>query len=238
MSTLRPINPAAEAPWHAGLRGARANALPGFVLQAVALVLVVAYYRHAPTHQAVERLAELHRRAGLLFGIVSTGLCGGLIPFLYLRSRRATRLRFTWAAGLGLTAFWAYKGIEVDLWYRLLAHVVGEANGVGTVATKMFLDQFIYCPVLAVPVTVLVYAWVEARYSARPVADDVRAGNWYRRRVLPVLISNLGVWVPAVCIIYSLPTALQLPLQNLVLCFFTLMLAHVMPAREMAPIER
>jgi hypothetical protein len=60
-------------------------------------------------------------------------------------------------------------------------------------------------------------------------------GQWYRRKVLPVLISNLGVWVPTVCIIYALPTALQLPLQNLVLCFFTLLLAHVMPGGEPTP---
>jgi hypothetical protein len=45
--------------------------------------------------------------------------------------------------------------------------------------------------------------------------------------VLPTLIANFGVWVPAVAIIYALPTPLQLPLQNLVLCFFTLLLAHL-----------
>lgn len=219
-----------EAPWRAGVRGARANAAPGLVLQAAALALVVAYYRHAPTHAAITALAELHRRTGLLFGIVSTGLCGGLIPFLYLRSRSATRTRYTWAAGVGLTAFWAYKGIEIDLWYRLLAHVVGEANNPGTVVTKMFLDQFVYCPVFAVPVTVLAYDWIERHFAAAPVLADMRAGRWYRRRVLPVLVSNLGVWVPAVCIIYALPTPLQLPLQNLVLCFFTLLVAHLMQA--------
>jgi hypothetical protein len=32
--------------------------------------------------------------------------------------------------------------------------------------------------------------------------------------------------VPAVAIIYLLPTPLQLPLQNIVLCFYTLVVAH------------
>ncbi|HVU33086.1 MAG TPA: hypothetical protein VHE61_06605 [Opitutaceae bacterium] len=222
---------AIEAPWRAGLRGARANLGAGLALQLAALALVLAYYRHAPTHAAVDALATLHRRAGIGFGIVSTGLFGGLIPFVYLRLRTSTRDRFTWSAGAALTAFWAYKGIEVDLWYRLLAYVVGEGHDARTIAIKTFLDQFVYCPAFAVPVTVLVYAWVETRFSLRPVIADWRTGGWYRRQVLPVLISNLGVWVPAVCIIYALPTALQLPLQNLVLCFFTLLLAHV-TARE------
>lgn len=217
----------AEAPWAAGIRGARATIGPGLVLQATALALVLAYYFHPAIHAAVERLAALHERRGLWFGIVSTGLFGGLIPVAYLRARPATRQRFTTAGAAALILFWAYKGIEVDLWYRLLAHVVGERHAIATVATKAFLDQFVYCPVFAVPVTVLIYEWVEARFAGRVIAADLRAGHWYRRRVLPVLISNLGVWVPAVCIIYALPTPLQLPLQNLVLCFFTLLLAHI-----------
>ncbi len=223
-----------EAPWLAGVRAARATAAPALVLQAVALTLVLAYYRHPPTHEAVNALAHLHDRFGHLFGIVSTGLFGGAIPFLYLRARRATHDRFTWAGGAALTAFWSYKGLEVGLWYRFLAATVGEATDVSTVTIKMLLDQFVYCPIIAVPATVLVYAWVESRFDAGPVLRDVKAGGWYWRRVMPVLISNLGVWIPAVCIIYALPTPLQLPLQNLVLCFFTLLLAHVTQRRPIA----
>lgn len=224
---------AEEAPWRAGVRAARATAVPGLVLQAVALALVLAYYHHPATHHAVNELAHLHERMGFGFGIISTGLFGGVIPFLYLRARRRTRDRFSWAGGAALTAFWAYKGLEVGVWYRLLALVVGEATDVSTVAIKMVLDQFLYCPVIAVPVTVLVYAWVETGFQTAPVMRDLKAGGWYRRRVFPVLISNLGVWIPAVCIIYALPTPLQLPLQNLVLCFFTLLLAHVMQEKRL-----
>jgi hypothetical protein len=217
----------AEAPWHAGLRGARANLAPGLALQLFALVLVLAYYHHAPTHEAVSKLAELRNRTGVIFGVVSTGLCGGLLPFFYLKIRPATRRRYTWAQGATITAFWAYKGLEIGLWYRLLAWGVGESTGPATVAVKVVLDQFVYCPLVAVPTTVLVYEWCEHRFSGAALATDCKAPRWYARRVLPVLISNFGVWIPAVCIIYALPTALQLPLQNLVLCFFTLLLAHM-----------
>ena len=216
-----------EAPWLAGLRGARANLLPGLALQLFALVLVLAYYHHAPTHDAVDKLADLRGRMGVTFGILSTGLCGGLLPFAYLKLMPSTRTRYTWAQGSVITAFWAYKGIEIGLWYRFLAWSVGEGTGPGSVITKMLLDQFVYCPIVAIPLTVLVYDWCEHRFSGAALAAEVRAPRWYARRALPMLISNLGVWVPAVCIIYALPTALQLPLQNIVLCFFTLLLAHI-----------
>ena len=116
--------------------------------------------------------------------------------------------------------------MEIDLWYRLQAHVVGSGHEVSTIVLKVFLDQFVYCPILAVPATAVVYQLVASHFDGHGLLADMRAPGWYRRRVLPVLISNLGVWVPAVAVIYALPTPLQLPLQNIVLCFFTLVVAH------------
>ena len=216
-----------EAPWRAGLRSARANLLPGLVLQAVALALVLAYYWHPPTQRIFARLSELCVDFGLVSGILSTGFCGGVVPFLYLRYGPRGGARLGWRQGAFLTAFWAYKGFEIGLFYRLLAWAVGEHHDVRTVILKAFLDQLVYCPLFAVPLTVLAYEWSEGGFSTAKVAADMRAPGWYGRRVLPMLLSSLGVWLPAVAIIYTLPTPLQLPLQNVVLCFFTLLLAHL-----------
>jgi hypothetical protein len=217
---------ALESPWRAGLHSARANLLPGLVLQAGALALVLAYYRHAPTRAMLEQLTTLRSEVGVIFPICSTGFFGGLLPFAVMKLQRSTRSRYTWRQGGVIAAFWAYKGFEVDLWYRALARVFGEQHDAATIVIKSLCDQFIYCPIVAVPFTALVYEWTETHFDRAALVADVRAGGWYRRRILPLLISNLGVWLPAVGIIYSLPTALQLPLQNLVLCFFTLLVAH------------
>lgn len=216
-----------EPPWLAGWRGARANLLPGLVLQVIALLGVLAYYHHAPTRAAFEQLTALRAATGYAFGVVSTGICGGLLPFLYLRSLPAYRHQYTWRQGLWLTAFWAYKGLEVEAWYRLLAHLVGAGHDLTTIVIKTLLDQGVYCPILAVPLTVVVYYWNAKGFRWRAVTDDLRTPGWYARRVLPTLLANAGVWIPAVAIIYALPTPLQLPLQNLVLMFFTLLLAHL-----------
>lgn len=215
-----------QAPWRAGLKSARAIMVPGLVLQATALLLVTAYYQHDATHAAVNHLVAWRQEYGVVFAMITTGIFGGLLPVLYFMSRRQTRSDYTWAQAVALTAFWAYKGWEVDLFYRLLARLLGEQNDVWTIARKAFVDQFIYCPFIAVPISVLVYEWVQTRFNTTAVAADFRTGGWIARRVLPVLISNFGVWLPTVCIIYALPTGLQLPLQNLVLCFFTLLIAH------------
>jgi hypothetical protein len=216
-----------EPPWKAGLRGARANLLPGLALQVTALSIVLAYYHHTPTRAAFEQLAAFREHTGFAFGIASTGFFGGLLPFLYLRFIFGANCQYSWRQGLWLTAFWAYKGLEVDLWYRFLAHAIGTGHDCTTVVIKSLLDQAVYCPVLAIPLTVMVYQWITPGISFRAVIADCRTPGWYARSVLPTLLANAGVWVPSVAIIYSLPTALQLPLQNLVLVFFTLLLAHL-----------
>ena len=221
-----------EPPWKTGLRGARANLLPGLALQVVALIVVLAYYHHAPTRAAFEQLTTFRARTGFGFGIVTTGVFGGLLPFLYLRMLHGATCQFSWRQGLLLTAFWGYKGLEVELWYRLLARVIGTGHDVLTIVIKSFLDQAVYCTVLAIPLTVLFYQWNAPGISLRAVTADLRTPSWYARRVLPTLIANAGVWTPAVAIIYSLPTPLQLPLQNLVLMFFTLLLAHLNARRS------
>jgi hypothetical protein len=225
--TAAPLPAPAATPWQAGLRSARANLAPGLALQVGALALVLGYYFYPPVTAALAQLTVWRAEVGVVFSVGSTALCGGLLPMLYLKARRATRDRHTWTQGVALVVFWGYKGFEIDLWYRFLAWFVGAGHDLRTIALKTFLDEFVYCPLVAVPLTVLVYEWVETRFDAAAVLADTRAPRWYARRVLPMLLANLGVWVPAVAIIYALPTPLQLPLQKVVLCFFTLLLAHL-----------
>ena len=223
-----------EAPWAAGLRGARANFVPGLALQAIALALVLAYYFHPPTQHLLGQLAAFRERSGLIYSCLSTALFGGVLPCLYLELNPSTRGRYRATQIAAIIAFWAYKGIEVDYWYRALAWIAGDGPEFGTVAAKMAIDQFLYTPLFALPTTWLLYAWAQNGFNGRAVLDDYLAPRWFIRRILPIYIPNLVVWGPAVCIIYSLPISLQLPLNNLVLCFFTLLLAYLTEHRPRA----
>ncbi len=218
--------PSTDAPWRSGLRGARANLWPGLALQLAALALVLAYYNEPRVYGLLTRLVAVRQSAGLGYGMVSTAIFAGVLPFLYIRAEcgiAGRKPQYSWVQGLILTAFWAYKGLEIDVWYRLLAHSFGTGHSPATIAIKAFLDQFVYCPSFAVPTVAAAYLAVQDRNG---FLADIRTPGWYRRRVLPILISNWAVWVPAVMIIYALPTPLQLPLQNIIIWFYTLIVAH------------
>jgi len=227
MSATAPVSPSLRASWQAGLHGASANVLPGLALQAGALALVLAYYWHPPTREVLGRIEAWRIEVGFASSFLTTAFFGGLLPLFFLWAEKATRHRYDARQAAALILFWGYKGIEVDLWYRLMAVVFGEGLDWRTITLKSLSDQFIYCPFFAIPVTVLAYEWIAARFNGTAVLADIRAGGWYWRRGLSVLVSSPVVWTPAVFIIYALPTALQLPLQNLVLCFYTLLVAHL-----------
>jgi len=210
-----------------GLRAMRANLAPGLVLQAAALAIALAYFLWPPATEALQRLSAFRGRVGLPFGIVSTAICGGLIPWACISLLQGPEHRIGLGRGLLTTLFWAYKGVEVDFLYRILAATVGEGASAWVVIPKVLLDQFVYAPLLAIPGAVLFYSWVEYGCSLRPLVRDLATPGWYLRRVLTPLVANAGIWLPATVIIYSLPTALQLPMQNLVLVFFTLILSRV-----------
>lgn len=215
-----------------GLAGARANLVPGLVLQAFALALVLGYYFAPGVAAALKEFEAFRFRVGVTYSVISTAIFGGLIPWLYIKANPATRNRYNAKQGAGLLAFWAYKGLELHLLYTGLAALFGHDNSFSTIAQKVVFDQTLYGPLLAAPGMWLAYKWVEGNLSVAPVFASIRQPGWLLRELLPVIIANLGVWLPTVTIVYTLPTVLQLPLENLVLCFFTLMLAHMSLAKS------
>ena len=71
------------------------------------------------------------------------------------------------------------------------------------------------------------YDWKDAGFRwAAPLAD-LRAGRWYYRRILPVMIAVWAVWIPTVCCVYALPLALQLPLASVMNCLWAILFSHL-----------
>jgi hypothetical protein len=223
-----------EAPWRAGLHGVRALVGPGLVLQAVALALVLAYYFLPAAHELFARLAVWRTAGGYIFSALASAVCGGVLPFLYLRLNPATRAAHPWPHLFFFALFWAWKGVEVDLLYRTLGAVFGTEPGFATVAPKVLADQFGYNLLYAAPVGNLCFAWKDAGFRWAPVAADLRRGRWFARSVLPVLLGVWAVWIPVVSCVYALPPALQIPLFNVVLCFWSLLFAHILARQRRA----
>ncbi len=192
----------------------RANLLPGLLLQGVMAAMAAAYFLHPPTRHFFEDLSGLKSRWGLLFSFTGTSLASALLPeLLRLLLPRgtereneqglATRLLFA-------IPFWGIIGMQVDLFYRLQFHVFGPSDTPGVIVTKVLVDALVYCPLLAIPEAVCVFLWRDHNFTHRGFLGWTPA-QFYALKIFPVLLANWMVWIPLICLIYSLPPALGIP---------------------------
>lgn len=215
----------ARHPLKLAAAAARANLRPGIILWAFGALIVGCYFYLPAAHDLLTRLGGIKDRLGLAFSVPSTVLFAALIPYA-LQQLTPLKRPFNPKYLLFLVAFWAWKGAEVDLLYRLQAHLFGDNRAPATIAIKVFVDQFIYVTIWAAPTMAFPFFWAENTFRLGPVRRVLR-GPWYRRIVVPILVPNWLVWIPAVALIYMLPLPLQLPIQNVILCMWSCMLLFI-----------
>src|SRR5881394_1169817 len=186
-----------------GWEAAKANAVPGFILQATMLLVLIGYYLSPP-------------------------FAGAIVPEIFVivffqrgrfRKQNLRNLAFT-------IPTWGIDGILVDLMYRMNAIWFGDVTTVWVVTAKILVDQLSYNPFFAAPAEVLVYEWKNEGFSWKSLR---RAFTWkhYRDKIVPTLLATWAVWGPLMAIIYSLPFALQFPLFSIALTFWVLLLTYM-----------
>jgi hypothetical protein len=216
--------PSREAPWAAGLRAARANVVPGLIVQGMMLALLLAYFFHPPATLLLGRLAALKERWSYGYSAMAAIIAGAVIPellrisvFQKLRPHRGNLANLAFAI-----PFWGFMGVVVDGFYRLQAVWFGTEASISVVLPKVLVDQFVYNPLFAAPLTTAMYDWKNRGYGRRgPGACSGMA--WYRDAVVPTLFATWGVWIPVVTIVYSLPSLLQIPLFGFALSMWVML---------------
>lgn len=199
----------------------RQNRVPCILLNVLVVALVTSYYQLPAVAGLWEAVGAFKWRWSYAFSLASTIFAAVLMPFAVQAlmgtlhaERRMQRL------GL-LVLFWGYRGMEIDLFYRLQGWLFGHGNDLRTLAIKVAVDQFIMSPLWFVPTYVIALRWIEQGGSWSRLRASLDRAFW--TRTLPtVLVTNWIVWIPALALVYSLPPALQFPLFSIVMCFFIL----------------
>jgi len=217
-----------RTPLTIGWEAARANAIPGLILQAAMLAVLIAFYESKPFAGWLGRLAEFKHQHSLPFVVMAGILAGAILPeffviFFFQKGKwygqNLRNLAFT-------VPTWAVDAILVDLMYRANATWFGDVVTVPVLLAKIFVDQLGYNPFFAAPAEVLVYEWKNDGFSWESVR---RAFTWnhYRDKIVPTLFATWAVWAPLMAIIYALPYPVQFPLFSLALTFWVLLLTYM-----------
>lgn len=211
-----------------GLQAARANLVPGLIVQTVMIAVVLAYYYYEPAQVWLAQLAEVKARWGYGFAFLSGAVAGGVLPELLTiavfqrgRMRRENVGNFVFGV-----LYWGLQGVIVDGLYRFQAVMFGAHVDFATVLKKVLVDQFVFNPIYAAPIGLAAYEWKNRGYRFAGMGR-VFTGRFYKERTVPALLATWGVWFPIVSMVYSLPSSLQIPLFSLALSFWVMLFSWI-----------
>jgi hypothetical protein len=215
----------------ASLAAARSNLLPGVILWLLGAALVTAWFAVPAARPAFETVRGWQNAGGVWFAAAASALCGGLLPWLAMLGLRRIPAGQAGRHGVFLVLFWIYRGVEVYWFYQLQARLFGDGSDAATLAAKTAFDMLVYTAFWSIPTTAIVYRWFydcDASWSRLRGALD---RELFAVRIPALIVSAWMVWAPSVAVIYSFPPALQVPVFNVVLCFWVLM-ATVLAGRK------
>jgi len=196
------------------IKALRANLVPGLLLQSLMALMAAAYLWNSTARHAFEVLAEIRSHWGLLFSFFGTSFASALLPealrLLLPKSEHKPNDPSLGARLLFSIPLWGLVGMQVDLFYRLQYLLFGPSDCAAVIIKKVMVDAFIYCPTLAVPQVVCILLWKDHGFTLHGFRDHTPV-RFYALKIFPVLVANWMVWIPLICIIYSLPAALGVP---------------------------
>lgn len=215
-----------KSPWRVGWESARANFVPGLILQLGAAALVVSYYAFPGFRAALGPVARWQEREGWVAVLLSRGFFCGLLPGAFLAAMPSIRPRRFLATLAAVVPWWAFAGLVVSWMYADQEMLFGAGRDIATLLKKTCFDQFVFTALYAAPVTAAFNFWVGRDLSLRRARAEWPA-HPLRDLVLPTLLPNWAVWFPAMTVIYALPEPLQVHVSGIVGCFWSLMCLQI-----------
>jgi hypothetical protein len=208
-------------------QAAKANLYPGLFLWALLVVFMVAYFTCSGFRDVLQQLTDFKLSMGYWFSFFSyvlfAALLSELMQVFFDQNGKPTMKNihnFLFGAIL-----WGCSGVLGDLFYHGQAFLFGENNDWKTLIKKTCVDMYLYTPVINGFITAI-FLWKSENFSTATLSR-IFSANFLKEHLMPVLIAAWCVWTPGVLVIYSMPTALQLPIASFILCFWVLLFAFV-----------
>ncbi len=223
----RDLLPAVGEAFRKGWR-ATTHDLPALIaLQSAMAAIVAAYYLFPPVTELLSRYAVWQHQGGPWANGVAAALAGGAMSecsLVYFQHRgRWNRHHLESMAFKGITFF--ISGALVFEFYALQAYWWGQGYSPRVLIPKVLCDQFVYTIIFAAPYYALMGRWQVLRYSGTALWAELR-GDFVLDRLLPMLVMNWMFWIPAITLVYAMPSVLQAPLA----IFATAMWGLLVPA--------
>ena len=209
-----------------GWESAKANAVPTVCLWTFAFLLALGYFLLPPMTAALEAVGRWQREGGWLTVVASRLVFNGALPGAFLLAVRSIRPRRPFATIAAQTAYGCAFGLLCDAFFRLQGAWFGEGRDVGTLVMKTLVDQFAWTVLVIAPANAAFFFWLGRDLSwARTRREWPR--DFVPDLLLPNLLPNWIVSVPAILATYTFPVDLQVHVNGLVSAFWMLVCLQI-----------
>ena len=219
--------PRLPKPIKIGWESAKANAVPTFVLWTFALSLVLSYYFIPPVAGYMGTVRTWQESFGWKAVVVSRLLFNGIVPGVFLLSVKSIRPHKPFATIFAQATFGCVLGLFCDAFFRLQSSWFGSAPELSTLVLKTLVDQFVWTVLVISPVNAVFFFWVARDFSFRRVRQEWPKHGVISELVLPNLIPNWFVGIPAIFATYAFPLDLQIHVNGLVSAFWMLLCLQI-----------
>jgi hypothetical protein len=202
----------------------RQQIIPGIVLILAEFLLLALYYWVPGTRVVYDWVAKTKTAWGFGFVAMSSSVFCGIIPWTYLvlsrkvRGRKDILLQFVFYA-----FYWAEHGCEAEAVYMVQGKIWGTGTDVRTLVIKTACDQFIVTPCWFMWKQSLVFLWKDCGFNCR-LFRAALTKRYFKTQLPAVQVTSWMIWIPAAAIIYAMSAPLQIVMNNLVGCLWTLLL--------------
>jgi len=203
------------------------NIKPGILLWIILLFFGVAYVSLPTFEQWLQSVAELKARSGFIFAFLAFAIPGALLPeilkIFFFQNGMATKDNLANVFYIGL--IYGLNGMCGDVFYSIVqVELFGAGSDIFTILKKTFVDQFVYSPIICTAILLLLM-WKANGFRAN--TKNVSFPQFFTDKLFPLYVAQWLVWIPSVCLVYFMPTALQLPVASFVLCFWSLIVSFM-----------
>jgi len=202
------------------------NWKPMLLIQLGAIAVVAMYYQSAGLEAWCASVVAFKERGGLPFAAVAGALAGGILPEIVKFLTNSKGKPQSWREVACVAGYFACMGMTVDIMYDAMGNLYGGDHHPLTVLKKTATDMGLFCPLVAVPSTVVIFTWKDTGFSWSATKETFRHGGFFDLYV-KVILSNWMMWIPIITAIYALPVNLQFITVQLAEAAWSLLIVHI-----------
>ena len=207
----------------------KSNIIPGIVVIVLAIVIAVLYDLETFLTFLLEDIAEIKYRLSYVYSFISTALFMGIIPWIFAVFRKRIIPGKRIESFLFMLIMYGLIGVQSDAFYRIQNSLFGD-NGVKSIICKVLFDQFVWTLFYMSHINYWTN-WIVTNNMANPQCSKQSIIKYLSYDWIVALLSGYIIWIPACSVIYWFQEDLQIIINNLIGCFFVIIMNTVTAAK-------